>query len=94
MSLVPVLDTLETDRLILRQRRVDEAAIYRRLWTERIPGCRRIGRTLLSGWRVQGGECRSRNDAKRSGGDGHDWDNRTRGSRLPAALAGMSDGPA
>jgi RimJ/RimL family protein N-acetyltransferase len=37
MSLVPVLDTLETDRLILRHRRVDEAAIYRRLWTERDP---------------------------------------------------------
>ena len=28
---------METDRLILRQRRVDEAAIYRRLWTERDP---------------------------------------------------------
>jgi len=37
MSLVPVLNTLETDRLILRHRRVDEAAIYRRLWTERDP---------------------------------------------------------
>lgn len=37
MSLVPVLDTLETDRLILRQRRVDEAVIYRQLWTERDP---------------------------------------------------------
>jgi RimJ/RimL family protein N-acetyltransferase len=37
MSLVPALDTLETDRLILRHRRVDEAAIYRRLWTERDP---------------------------------------------------------
>jgi len=37
MSLVPVLDTLETDRLILRNRRVDEAAIYRQLWTERDP---------------------------------------------------------
>jgi ribosomal-protein-alanine N-acetyltransferase len=37
VSLVPVLDTLETDRLILRQRRVDEAAIYRQLWTERDP---------------------------------------------------------
>ncbi len=34
---MPVLDTLETDRLILRQPRVDEAAIYRRLWTERDP---------------------------------------------------------
>jgi RimJ/RimL family protein N-acetyltransferase len=37
MSLVPVLDTLETDRLILRHRRVDEVAIYRQLWTERDP---------------------------------------------------------
>jgi [ribosomal protein S5]-alanine N-acetyltransferase len=37
MSLVPVLDTLETDRLILRRRRVDEAAIYRQLWAERDP---------------------------------------------------------
>jgi [ribosomal protein S5]-alanine N-acetyltransferase len=37
VSLVPVLDTLETDRLILRLRRVDEAAIYRQLWAERDP---------------------------------------------------------
>src|SRR5580693_7426153 len=37
MSLVPVLDNLETYRLILRNRRVDEAAIYRQLWTERDP---------------------------------------------------------
>jgi [ribosomal protein S5]-alanine N-acetyltransferase len=37
MSIVPVLDTLETDRLILRHPRVDEAAIYRRLWAERDP---------------------------------------------------------
>jgi hypothetical protein len=45
MSLVPVLATLETDRLILRLRRVDEAAIYRQLWTERdlrVPLHRRI----------------------------------------------------
>ena len=45
MSIVPVLDTLETDRLILRHRRVDEAAIYRQLWTERdrrVPPHRRI----------------------------------------------------
>lgn len=45
MSLVPVLDTLETDRLILRRRRVDEAGIYRQLWTERdprVPAHRRI----------------------------------------------------
>jgi [ribosomal protein S5]-alanine N-acetyltransferase len=37
MSLVRVLDTLETDRLILRHPTVGEAAIYRRLWTERDP---------------------------------------------------------
>jgi hypothetical protein len=37
MSLGPALDTLETDRLILRHRRVNEAAIYRQLWTERDP---------------------------------------------------------
>jgi [ribosomal protein S5]-alanine N-acetyltransferase len=46
MSLVPVLDTLETDRLTLRRRRVDEAAIYRQLWTERdprVPPHRQIG---------------------------------------------------
>jgi [ribosomal protein S5]-alanine N-acetyltransferase len=45
MSLPPFLDTLETDRLILRQRRVGEAAIYRQLWTERdlrVPPHRRI----------------------------------------------------
>lgn len=45
MSLVPVPDTLETDRLLLRRRRVDEAAIYRQLWTERdtrVPPHRRI----------------------------------------------------
>jgi RimJ/RimL family protein N-acetyltransferase len=45
MSLVRVLDTLETDRLILRHRREGEAAIYRRLWTERdlrVPPHRRI----------------------------------------------------
>lgn len=33
----PVPDTLETDRLILRRRRVGEAAVYRQLWTERDP---------------------------------------------------------
>jgi RimJ/RimL family protein N-acetyltransferase len=37
MSLPAVLDTLATDRLILRHRRVGEAAIYRQLWTERDP---------------------------------------------------------
>lgn len=34
---MPRLDVLETDRLILRRRRVDEAAVYRRLWAERDP---------------------------------------------------------
>jgi hypothetical protein len=45
MSRVRVLDTLETDRLILRHSSVDEAAIYRQLWTERdlrVPPYRRI----------------------------------------------------
>ncbi len=45
MSPVRVLDTLETDRLILRHRRVGEAAIYRQLWAERdlrVPPHRRI----------------------------------------------------
>ena len=40
-----VLDTLETDRLTLRHRRVGEAAIYRQLWAERdlrVPPHRRI----------------------------------------------------
>jgi [ribosomal protein S5]-alanine N-acetyltransferase len=37
MSVVPALDTLETDRLVLRRPRVDDAASYRRLWTERDP---------------------------------------------------------
>jgi hypothetical protein len=37
MSLVRGLDTVETDRLILRHRRAGEAAIYRQLWTERDP---------------------------------------------------------
>lgn len=37
MPLVPILDTLETGRLILRHRRVNEAATYRELWTERDP---------------------------------------------------------
>jgi ribosomal-protein-alanine N-acetyltransferase len=37
MQARPVLDNLETDRLILRRRREDEAAIYRQLWTERDP---------------------------------------------------------
>ncbi|WP_026875449.1 hypothetical protein [Jiangella gansuensis] len=37
MSLVRILDTLETDRLILRRSRVGDAAIYRQMWTERDP---------------------------------------------------------
>ena len=37
MPPVRVLGALETDRLILRRRRVGEAAIYRQLWTERDP---------------------------------------------------------
>ena len=37
MTFPPALDPLETDRLILRRRRADEAAIYRQLWTERDP---------------------------------------------------------
>lgn len=32
-----VLGTLETERLILRPRRVDDAAVFHRLWTERDP---------------------------------------------------------
>jgi len=45
MAPLRVLGTLETDRLILRRRTVGEAAIYRRLWTERdlrVPTHRRI----------------------------------------------------
>lgn len=45
MSERAVLETLETDRLVLRRRRVDEAGLYRRLWTERdarVPAHRRI----------------------------------------------------
>jgi [ribosomal protein S5]-alanine N-acetyltransferase len=51
---VRVLDTLETERLILRPRRVSEAAIYHQLWTERdprVPPRRRIspdGRPTVS----------------------------------------------
>jgi ribosomal-protein-alanine N-acetyltransferase len=45
MRTVRRLDTLETDRLILRPRRASEAAVYRQLWTERdprVPAHRRI----------------------------------------------------
>jgi RimJ/RimL family protein N-acetyltransferase len=37
MPPVRVLDTLETDRLILRRSSAGDAAIYRQLWTERDP---------------------------------------------------------
>ena len=37
MSVVRVLDTLETDRLILRHSRAGDAAVYRQMWTERDP---------------------------------------------------------
>jgi ribosomal-protein-alanine N-acetyltransferase len=37
MSSGLVLGTLQTDRLILRHRRVSEAAVYHQLWTERDP---------------------------------------------------------
>jgi ribosomal-protein-alanine N-acetyltransferase len=40
MSPARVLDTLETDRLILRHKTVGEAAIYRQMWTERDPPVR------------------------------------------------------
>jgi len=46
MAPTRVPDTLETDRLVLRGRRVDDAATYRRLWAERdprVPEHRRIG---------------------------------------------------
>lgn len=42
---MPLLPTLQTDRLVLRPQRVDDAEIYHRLWTERdsrIPAHRRI----------------------------------------------------
>ena len=41
----PVFDALESDRLTLRRRRVDEADVYRRLWLERdprVPAHRRV----------------------------------------------------
>ncbi len=37
MTELPTPDRLETARLVLRPRRVEEAATYRRLWTERDP---------------------------------------------------------
>jgi RimJ/RimL family protein N-acetyltransferase len=45
MSLMRVLGPLETDRLVLRHSRVDDAAVYRQLWTERdprVPARRRV----------------------------------------------------
>lgn len=45
MSLMRVVGTLETDRLVLRHSRVGDAAVYRQLWTERdlrVPAHRRI----------------------------------------------------
>jgi RimJ/RimL family protein N-acetyltransferase len=54
MGALPVLDTLETERLLLRPRRVTEAGVYRQLWTERdprVPAHRRIdvhGRPTVS----------------------------------------------
>lgn len=36
-AFVPVREILETERLTLRHRRVEEAAVYRQLWTERDP---------------------------------------------------------
>ena len=47
MPLAPDEVSLETARLILRRPRVDDAAVYRQLWTERdprVPAHRRIGR--------------------------------------------------
>ncbi|MEZ0447452.1 GNAT family N-acetyltransferase [Cellulomonas sp. ICMP 17802] len=46
MPLLRPPDALETDRLVLRDRQVGEADVYRRLWTERdprVPAHRRIG---------------------------------------------------
>ena len=37
MPLVPDSETLETDRLILRRAQVEDAPVYRELWTERDP---------------------------------------------------------
>ncbi|WP_147918930.1 GNAT family N-acetyltransferase [Ruania zhangjianzhongii] len=37
MTFAPTPDTVETDRLILRRPRVEDAAVYRQLWTERDP---------------------------------------------------------
>ena len=45
MPASPIAETLETERLILRRRRADDAAVYRQLWTERdprVPAHRRV----------------------------------------------------
>ncbi len=45
MTPLPTPDRLETERLVLRPRRIEEAEIYRQLWTERdprVPARRRI----------------------------------------------------
>lgn len=61
---------LETNRLVLRTRRVDEAAIYRQLWTERdprVPAHRRVdpeGRPTI---RDVAGWIRTENDGPGSG---------------------------
>lgn len=37
MAIGPAWDALTTERLVLRRRSVDEATVYRQLWTERDP---------------------------------------------------------
>lgn len=37
MTPLRTMNSLETERLVLRRRRVDEAAVYHQLWTERDP---------------------------------------------------------
>ncbi len=53
MPLLRVLDTLETDRLVLRHAKESDAAIYRQLWTERDPRVppHRLS-TALENWSV------------------------------------------
>jgi ribosomal-protein-alanine N-acetyltransferase len=46
VSVSDIPDVIETDRLVLRRQRVDDAAAYREMWTERdprVPPHRRIG---------------------------------------------------
>lgn len=43
--MTPILDSLETERLILRRQRVEDAAVFRQLWAERdarVPPHRRL----------------------------------------------------